>query len=104
MTGPGEAVEAHAARVLRGEPAARADLAPGAEVVPADLYDRLLAGGFRGFELVAHARVGAHHVFKTRYRGPTTLVVQERWVREPDGIWRIHEAELARVAVGEDEA
>ena len=32
-----------------------------------------------GFELVAHARIGAHHIFKTKFMGPTTLVVQARW-------------------------
>jgi hypothetical protein len=96
------AVEAHACRVLARDPAARADLDGGAEVEPADLFERLLEGGFRRFELVAHARIGAHHVFKTKYVGPTTMVVQARWVRDPEGRWRIHEAELARVAAGED--
>jgi hypothetical protein len=97
---PTAAAEAHASRVLAGDAAARADLMPDAPVEPGDLYDRLLAGPFRGFELVAHARIGAYHIFKTRYIGPTTVVVQERWVRGPDGAWRIHEAELARAGTG----
>jgi hypothetical protein len=99
---PTAAAEAHAARVVAGDAAIRTVLMPEAPIEPGDLYDRLLAGPFRRFELVAHARVGAHHIFKTRYVGPTTLVVQERWVRGNDGTWRIHEAELARVAT-EDE-
>jgi hypothetical protein len=99
---PSAAAEAHAARVVAGDVAARTVLVPEAPVEPGDLYDRLLAGPFRRFELVAHARIGAHHIFKTRYVGPTTLVVQERWVQGADGTWRIHETELARVAAGDD--
>ncbi len=91
-------VEAHARRLVSGDAAARADLAPNATIDPPDLFGRLLGGGLRDFELVAHARIGAYHLFKTRYRGPTTFVVQERWVRGVDGQWRVHEAELARVA------
>jgi hypothetical protein len=100
---PTAAAEAHAARVVARDAAARTALVPDATVEPADLYERLLAGPFRGFELVAHARIGAYHIFKTRYVGPTTLVVQERWVRGHDGAWRIHEAELARLTT-DDEA
>jgi hypothetical protein len=37
---------------------------------------------------------------ETRYLGPMILVVQERWVQAGDGGgWRVHEAELARIAV-----
>ena len=97
MTEPGAAVDAHARRVVAGDPGARADLVPDATLEPAGLYERLLEGRFRGFEVVAHARVGAYHIFQTKYLGPTTFVVQERWVRGVDGQWRIHEAELARV-------
>ena len=91
-------VEAHARRVVAGDRSALTDLVPGAGIEPPDLFDRLLGGGLRGFELVAHARIGAHHLVKTRYAGPSTLVVQERWVRGADGRWRVHEAELTRVA------
>jgi hypothetical protein len=98
VTEPGAAAEAHARRVVAGDPGARAALVPNATLEPTDLYERLLAGRFRGFEIVAHARIGAYRIFKTRYLGPTTYVVQERWVRGTDGQWRIHEAELARVA------
>ncbi len=97
MTEPQAAVDAHAGRVVAGDAGVRADLAPDAILEPVHLYDRLLDARFRGFEVVAHARVGAHHIFKTRYLGPTIFVVQERWVRSVDGQWRIHEAELARV-------
>jgi hypothetical protein len=83
---PTAAAEAHAARVVAGDAAARAALVPDAPIEPGDLYDRLLGGAFRGFELVAHARIGAYHIFKTRYVGT----------------WRIHEAELARVATEDD--
>jgi hypothetical protein len=95
------AVEAHARRLMAGDANGRADLAPGAEIQPPDLFERLLAGGFRDFDLVAHARIGAYHLVKTRYRGPTTLVVQERWVRGGDGEWWVHEAVLVRVASGD---
>jgi hypothetical protein len=95
------AVRAHAARVLARDARARADLAPGAAVTPADLLERLLAASLTGFVVVAHARVGAHHIFKVRYGGPTTLVVQARWVQEPDGGWRAHDVELTRVAPGD---
>jgi hypothetical protein len=88
------AARAHAQRLLAGDPGARDDLAP-------DLLDRLLAGRFRSFEVVAHARIGAHHVLKTRYVGPAVLVVQARWVADPAGRWRIHDAEIARVGPGE---
>jgi hypothetical protein len=95
------AIEAHARRAVAGDAGIRADLAPGAEVEPPDLFDRLLGGGFRDFDVVAHARIGAYHLVKTRYRGPTTLVVLERWVRGGDGPWRVHEASIVRVAAGD---
>jgi hypothetical protein len=87
----------HARRVVAGEPAIRADLAPGALVTPEALLDQLLGGRFGGFELVAHARIGAHHIFKTRYLGPTTVVVQARWAQAPGGAWQVREAEIVRV-------
>jgi hypothetical protein len=96
------AIEAHARRVLAGDASPRADLAPSAAIEPPDLFDRLVAGGLRDFDLVAHARIGAYHLVKTRYRGPTrTLVVLERWVRGDDGQWRVHEAALVRAAAGD---
>ena len=91
------AARAHAERVVRRDGRAREDLAPGAEVAPSDLLEWLMARQFRGFELVAHARIGAHHIFKTKFVGPTTLVVQARWAAEADGRWCIREAEVARV-------
>jgi hypothetical protein len=100
MSEPVAAAEAHARRVVAGDPGARADLVADATLEPAALYERLLDTRFRDFEIVAHARIGAYHVFKTRYLGPTTFVVQERWVQAADGRWRIHEAELTRVATG----
>ena len=102
MSGPDELTDRvadHARRVLRRDVRARDDLAPDAELQPADLLERLLQAEFRGFELVAHARIGTHHIFKTRYVGPLTMVVQARWVQGPGGGWEIHEAEIARVAV-----
>jgi hypothetical protein len=90
-------VREHSRRVVAGEPQARADLAPGATVIPEELLDQLLAGRFAGFELVAHARIGAHHIFKTRYVGPTTVVVQARWTQAPHGAWQVREAEIVRV-------
>jgi hypothetical protein len=95
------AARAHAERVLAGDGGARGDLAPDAVVEPPDLLDRLLDGRFRAFALVAHARIGGHHVLKTRYLGPITMVVQARWVEDADGRWRMHEAEIARIAAGE---
>jgi hypothetical protein len=98
MTELEEAIEAHARRIVTGDANARADLAPSAHIEPPDLFERLLTGGVHAFDLVAHARIGAYHLVKIRYRGPTTLVVQERWVRGGDGRWRVHEAVLVRVA------
>jgi hypothetical protein len=101
--GPGDGAEAeraaraHARRIVGRDVKAREDLAPGADVVPPDLVDWLLSRTFHGFEVVAHARIGAHHIVKTMLLGPTTLVVQARWVAEADGRWRIREAEIARV-------
>jgi hypothetical protein len=98
--GAGEAervARAHAERIVKRDARAREDLAPGAEVTPPDLVDWLVGREFREFELVAHARIGAHHVFKTKYVGPTTLVVQARWAAGADGRWLIREAEVARV-------
>jgi hypothetical protein len=98
--GPDRAARAHAARVIARDGKARDDLAPGAQLEPPDLLARLLAGPFSAFELVAHARIGAHHVFKTKLVGPTTVVVQSRWAADADGVWRIREAEVARVEGG----
>lgn len=94
---PERAARGHAERIVGRDARAREDLAPGAEVAPPDLLEWLIARQFRGFELVAHARIGAHHIFKTKFVGPTTLVVQARWAAEADGRWRIREAEVARV-------
>jgi hypothetical protein len=99
--GPVEAVRAHAERIVARDGRAHLDVAPGAEVTPSDLVDWLLAQSFVGFELVAHARIGAHHIFKTKFVGPTTLVIQGRWAAEPGGSWRIREAEVARVDGGQ---
>jgi hypothetical protein len=99
--GPAEleaAVRAHATRVVARDPRAREDVAPGAQLAPPDLLDRLLGATLEAAELVAHARLGAHHVYKTRFNGPVTFVVQARWAAEGDGRWRIREAEVARVA------
>ena len=96
-TSPEQAVRAHAERIVGRDVRVREDLAPGAEVAPPNLLEWLLDRSFRGFELVAHARIGAHHIFKTKFMGPTTLVVQARWAAEAGGRWRIREAEVARV-------
>jgi hypothetical protein len=93
-----DAAQGHAERIVRRDPRAMDDLAPGAEVAPPDLLQWLLGHSFLGFELVAHARIGAHHVFKTKFVGAaTTLVVQARWVADGDGRWSIREAEVTRV-------
>jgi hypothetical protein len=94
---PARAAGAHAECVVRRDARAREDLAPGAEVAPPDLLEWLMACQFRGFELVARARIGAHHIFKTKFVGSTTLVVQARWAAEANGRWRIREVEVARV-------
>ena len=56
------AVREHARRVAAGDVRAREDLAPEAVIEPADLLDQLLGERFGRFELVAHARIGGHHV------------------------------------------
>ena len=94
-------VREHARRVTTGDPRAREDLAPDATLKPADLLDHLLQGGFHTFELVAHARIGAHHLLKTKYVGSTTVVVQARWTQNATGRWQMLDAEVARVATGE---
>jgi hypothetical protein len=94
--GPERAARLHAERVVGRDSRAREDVAPGAEVTPPDLVEWLLGRPFERFELVAHARIGAHHIFKTKFVGPTTLVVQARWSAEDDGRWFIREAEVAR--------
>ena len=91
----------HARWTVAGDARAREALDPGASVTPPDLLERLLGGRFQGFDLVAHARIGAHHIFKTKYLGRPTLVVQTRWVPVGPDAWRIAEVELARVAVDE---
>ena len=101
---PERAARSHAEHVVGRDPRARADVAQGAELTPPDLVDWLLSHPFRGYELVAHARIGAHHVFKTKFVGPTTLVVQARWVAEGSGPWRIREAEVSRVEGSHDGA
>jgi hypothetical protein len=99
-TGPEQAARTHAERVVGRDPRAHEDLASGAEVTPLNLVEWLLAHPFKEFELVAHARIGAHHIFKTKFVGPTTLVVQARWAAEAGGHWRIREAEVARTEGG----
>jgi hypothetical protein len=87
----------HATLVVGRDPRARGDLASEAEITPPDLIEWLLSQPFTGFELVAHARIGAHHIFKTKFIGPTILVVvQARWATDASGGWRIREAEVAR--------
>jgi hypothetical protein len=66
---------------------------------PPDLLEHLLGAQFETFDLVAHAKIGAHHVFKTRLVGPVIVVIQARWAEDPVGRWRIREAEVARTEV-----
>lgn len=82
--GPEAAARVHAARLVARDAEAQDDFAPGAPVEPPDLLERLLAGPFEAYELVAHARIGAHHIFKTKLIGPTTYVVQARWADDGD--------------------
>ncbi len=96
------AVREHAWRLLARDSAAREDFTPEAEIQPPDLLDQILREGFHQFELVAHARIGAHHVFKTKYVGARTVVVQARWAQAPDGRWRMLDAEVARLGPRED--
>jgi hypothetical protein len=95
-----EAVREHARRLLGGASSAREDLAPGAELIPVDLLAQLGAARFESFEIVAHAKIGAHHVFKTKFLGSTVVVVQARWARDGDGRWRIRDAEVVRTEAG----
>jgi hypothetical protein len=96
---PEAAAREHARRIVAGDAGARADVAAGAVIEPADLLDRLLDARFHGFELVAHARIGAYHIFKTRYAGPTSVVVQARWVPAAGGGWQVAEAAVTRGGV-----
>ena len=96
------AVREHARRVEAGDPRARDDVTPGAQIEPPDLLDQLLQAQPGRFELVAHARIGAQHVFKTKYVGSRTVVVQARWAQAPDGRWQVRDAEIARVGPAED--
>jgi len=98
--GPEPAARSHAERVVGRDPRAHEDLASEAEISPPDLVGWLLMHPFTGFELVAHARIGAHHIFKTKFLGPTTLVVQARWAADAAGSWRIREAEVTRTEGG----
>lgn len=95
-------VRDHARRIVAGDAAVRADLAAEAVMDPPDLLDRLLQGRFRDFALVAHARIGAYHIFKTRYVGPSTVIVQARWVPAPRGGWWVAEAEVARMGADDE--
>lgn len=95
--GPERAARTHAERIAGRDRRALEDLAPGADVTPPDLLEWLMGCEFRGAELVAHARIGTHHIFKTKFVGPTTIVVQARWVADAADHWLIREAEVARV-------
>ena len=100
--GPEQAARAHAQRIIGRDARACEDLGPEAEVTPPDLVEWLLAHPFVSFELVAHARIGAHHIFKTKFIGPTTMVVQARWAAgAAGGHWYIREAEVVRVEGGQ---
>lgn len=94
---PERAARAHAERIVGRDRKALDDVAPGAEVTPPDLLAWLMSCRFRGSELVAHARIGAHHILKTRFVGATTIVVQARWAADATGRWLVREAEVARV-------
>src|SRR5262249_61538389 len=94
------AVREHARRLLGGESSAREDLVPGAAVTPADLLAQLGAARFESFEIVAHAKIGAHHVFKTKFLGSTIVVVQASWARDGDGRWRVWGAGSGRTEGG----
>jgi hypothetical protein len=96
LTDPERSVRAHAERIVSRDAGAREDIDPGAEIAPPDLLDRLLGGQFRTFQVVAHARIGNHHIFKTKFVGPVTLVIQARWVADAAGRWRIRDAEVTR--------
>jgi hypothetical protein len=101
VTASGEVEEAalnHGRRVLVRDEGAWEDLVDGAPLEPPDLFDRLLQADFREVALVGHARIGAHHVLKTRFEGALTMVVQARWVKGSAGRWQIHDAELVRVS------
>lgn len=94
-------VRAHAEAVLAKNRAASAgDLSPDAPQDPADLYERLDAGTFTRYEIVAHAKIGFHHIYKTKYIGTEAWVVQERWA-EQDGRWLIRESALLRTELAE---
>ena len=88
----------HARRLAAGDAGALDDIAPGASVEPPDLLHGLLIERFGRFDVVAHARIGAYHIFKTKLVGSRTVVVQARWAQDAAGRWRIAEAEVARVA------
>jgi hypothetical protein len=103
-TEPERAARAHAERIVGRDRRALDDVAPSAEITPPDLLTWLMARPFRGSELVAHARIGAHHIFKTKFTGSSVVVVQARWAAEPDGRWLIREAEVARVEGASAEA
>ena len=94
---PELAARTHAERIVGRVRTAFEDLAPGAEVTPPDLLEWLMGCQFREADLVAHARIGTHHIFKTRFVGTTTIVVQARWVADAAGRWLIRDAEVARV-------
>jgi hypothetical protein len=94
---PERTARGHAERVAGRDWKALEDLAPGAEIAPPDLFAWLMGCQFGRAELVAHARIGDHHIFKTRFVGATTVVVQARWAADAGGRWLIREAEVARV-------
>ena len=94
------AVREHARRLLGGESSVREDLVPGAALTPGDLLVQLAAARFESYEIVAHAKIGAHHVFKTKFLGSTVVVVQARWARDGDGRWRVRDAEVVRTEAG----
>jgi hypothetical protein len=94
---PERTARSHAERVAGRDRRAFEDLAPGAEVTPRDLLEWLMGCQFGDAELVGHARIGAHHIFKTKFVGATTIVVQARWAADATGRWLIREAEVVRV-------
>lgn len=99
-----EALHAHARSLVAGErTVALAPLLPDAPVTPADLLAQLTGRPFTGYEVVAHARIGRQHLFKVKFLGPVSYVVQSRWGEQGDS-WRLLEVELARVAAAEEEA
>jgi hypothetical protein len=93
------AVAAHAAALVAGDDCGAASFVEERAAGAADAAIARAASmrPFRGFEVIARARLGFQYIVKLRLAGVAgaMMTLQNRWHRESGGAWRLIEIEDA---------